>query len=349
MRPHNSIINQTHKERVQNITLHIPKTKASNIAELSKTKVLQKMRRSGDNSNTDYIRHLTNSLAGGAHAATPPIVATESLPPTSAPDSATLLYRYGQDTSTKSSKVMPSSIPSLGRTGHRASSGSILSENTEAYIDKLKQGGGSVYSTEMSPFIDNTNHVNFLIDMERNKNKGQIKMVSGSQFRIPLKDHSRCENCEMSNQSMKKLKEAIRSLKLQITRQEEQLHQLKMSKKSDHFSSVNQNKSESGRPSSGDELNDDKDSVDQLKQRCVYYEEELIKTKKVLQFERQTNETVKKASDDIKNTLNLEILDLKNALVLLTTDHLVESLNHKLLDYKQQLEKSENKLSDALT
>ncbi len=279
----------------------------------------------------------------------------------------TLLYKYGQDTSSMNNRFLPNS--SLGKMKSAAlmsSTASVLSENTDTYIDKLRSGSVASASETMMPpgaenSVENAAHMNFLINMERNRNKSS-KLVSGSQFRIPTKDNHRCENCEVFNQTNKKMKESIRSLKLQITRLEEKMHILKMSKNND-FSSSNMSKTDNSlnlADYSSNNSNDNRSEYELLKQRCDYYEEELSKVKKILNFERQTNETIKKSFEDTKNTLNLEILDHKQAVTALTNEHnvlkvtnrnneiTIENLNATLLNYKQQLEKSENKLSDCM-
>lgn len=59
---------------------------------------------------------------------------------------------------------------------------------------------------------------------------GSTKMVCGSQYRMPQRAISPCENCDLLTSSNKKQKETIRGLKLQITRLEEQLAFMNKSK-----------------------------------------------------------------------------------------------------------------------
>lgn len=56
------------------------------------------------------------------------------------------------------------------------------------------------------------------------------KTVSGSQFRLPSKDAVRCEQCEQNDKLVKKMKEIIRSQKLQITHLEENVFDLRKGK-----------------------------------------------------------------------------------------------------------------------
>lgn len=53
------------------------------------------------------------------------------------------------------------------------------------------------------------------------------KSVSGSQFRLPPKDIARCQQCDNYDRSLKKAKETIRTLKLQLGRFEEKVHDLR--------------------------------------------------------------------------------------------------------------------------
>lgn len=207
-------------------------------------------------------------------------------------------------------------------------------------------------------------HVKFLIGIEKNKNRSQ-KTVSGSQFRMPLKDVPRCDTCDGLNSQNKKMKEVIRSLKLQITRLEEKCHDLKMSKNGHGDFPVHSSGSFSASVKSENMLNsshndDNITNAIDLIRRCELLEEDLAKNKKLVQLERNSLEVLKKTHEDTKTSLNLDLLDRKNEILALTKElnafkelhknqeSVIDHMNSNLLTYKQQLEKTENKLSDAL-
>lgn len=86
--------------------------------------------------------------------------------------------------------------------------------------------------TEESETTENDN-LSFILSMHRNIERSQ-KSVSGSQFKTPINSNSfRCEFCAESDKSLKKSKEMIRSLKLQITRLEDKYVGLKKSRTGD--------------------------------------------------------------------------------------------------------------------
>ena len=81
---------------------------------------------------------------------------------------------------------------------------------------------------------DEVRHLNYQLDIERSKSKPQ-KLVSGSQFRMPLKLDNvvRCPSCDSSDKNIKKMKENVRSLKLQLCRAEDDLVGMKKYKMSE--------------------------------------------------------------------------------------------------------------------
>lgn len=85
---------------------------------------------------------------------------------------------------------------------------------------------------------DEVRHLNYQLDIEKSKSKPQ-KLVSGSQFRIPLKleNVARCPSCESSDKNVKKMKENVRSLKLQLCRAGEDMAGMKKYKLSESVSS----------------------------------------------------------------------------------------------------------------
>lgn len=324
---------------------------------------LYSMRKSGD--NAEYIRQLTNSLSG-----VPP--GYNSVDGGFSTDTnSTMLYKFGQEAPGPRALTNPllgssarrlSGVVNQSNQPQMSSTAPFPTENSE-FSDKIR-GGGSVISDgqTMAEFEDP--HVKFLIGIEKNKNRSQ-KTVSGSQFRMPLKDVPRCDTCDGLNSQNKKMKEVIRSLKLQITRLEEKCHDLKMSKNGHGDFPVHSSGSFSASVKSENMLNSshNDDSITNaidLIRRCELLEEDLAKNKKLVQLERNSLEVLKKTHEDTKTSLNLDLLDRKNEILALTKElnafkelhknqeSVIDHMNSNLLTYKQQLEKTENKLSDAL-
>ena len=75
----------------------------------------------------------------------------------------------------------------------------------------------------------------------QNRNRGSQKLVSGSQFRMPQKEPIVCVQCDNLDMQLKKSKETNRVLRLQISRLEEKMHDLRKSKpevESGHINNV---------------------------------------------------------------------------------------------------------------
>lgn len=76
------------------------------------------------------------------------------------------------------------------------------------------------------------NNLQFQLSLERSKSRPQ-KLVSGSQFRTLPISNQKCELCTSLEFQLKKSKESSRSLKLQLTRADDALHDMKKNKTSD--------------------------------------------------------------------------------------------------------------------
>ena len=76
-------------------------------------------------------------------------------------------------------------------------------------------------------------NLTYQLEIERSKIKPQ-KVVSGSQFRLPLKVDTiqRCMSCDNTDKALKRARETIRTLKLQLLRAEDALLGLKKSNNS---------------------------------------------------------------------------------------------------------------------
>lgn len=64
----------------------------------------------------------------------------------------------------------------------------------------------------------------------QNRNRGSQKLVSGTQFRMPQKEPIVCVQCDSLDKQLKKSKETNRVLRLQISRLEEKMHDMRKSR-----------------------------------------------------------------------------------------------------------------------
>lgn len=292
-------------------------------------------------SSQDQIRALTASLASGN-----PILMNE--PPEtklsksmSLNDPNPLLYRFGHETNQQSSRRN-----SLSR--------SIHSNNDR--INHISE-----FSDSLSDFYDtipteDESHIKFLLNLEKNRVKSQ-KFVSGSQFRNFGKDHSRCLQCDYNEKLVKKSKETIRTLKLQLGRLEDSYRDLKKSKIIDNNSSLLNIRS----MSTNDDSLCNQEEYNNLIKKYEAMEEEFSRLKRSLNFEKSSNESLKKSFEEAKNSSKQEISELnkKNQVLEEEIDILREQngenlkhlkeMNSTLLLYRKQLEKSEIKYNDTIT
>lgn len=297
---------------------------------------------------TDYIRQLTESLSSSSSTPALPRQNSEVvIDDTSSNGEITtsVLYKYGREIpSSVRPGALKNSIPSLGkqRQAHVVQTSTEVSN--ELRTDTVDPENASV--TEEA-------HLQFLT----NKDSRPQKIVSGSQFRnITKAVFHRCEQCGILDRANKKHKETLRTLRLQIARLEEQCHDLRRSKNTDaaHYhiaSKAAQQAIDSGLNTEGEEY---------LSKQCEMYEEELNKIKKILTFERTANEGLRNTLEEARNTSKQELTDAHAEITRLRADldnargkadlyrkHHEESMV-SLLQYKQQLEKAENKLSDCM-
>jgi hypothetical protein len=82
----------------------------------------------------------------------------------------------------------------------------------------------SLLSTELQQQMK---HLSYHHPSNPGGRKVSQKLVSGSQFRIPMKEPVACIQCEQFDRNIRKLKEANRMLRLQVARLEEKLHDLR--------------------------------------------------------------------------------------------------------------------------
>ena len=192
--------------------------------------------------------------------------------------------------------------------------------------------------TNLSSTEDNSS---FLLSLQRNVEKSQ-KPVAGSQFRLPVPTNDRCEYCIDSEKSLKKSKEIIRGLKLQISRLEDKYIGLKKSKTSEPNFDVD-----------GEMLSEDAQELkilkEQLQARCDSQELEISKLKKSLNREKlmvdegkENIEILLKKLSGIESDLNT--CNLNHSTVVKSKD---ENITH-LTDQLNELTKKLNEIQSEM-
>lgn len=195
-------------------------------------------------------------------------------------DNTSLLYRYGHEIDRKSQKPF---FPTIGL----SSSGNIST------IPNLMNGEKLQSSVSIAEDDGATLHT---LVTAANKGKN-LKFVSGSQFRMLGKPQVACQQCEILDKSVRKSKETIRSLKVQLARMEESFKDLKFSK------SIESLHTESKTASDFDfKLNDDA----AVSRKVNYLEDEVAKLKKLISFERSTNDALRQSLDEVRSSNSAE-------------------------------------------
>jgi chromosome segregation ATPase len=237
-------------------------------------------------------------------------------PRTHSSEGNSLLYRYGQEMN--SNGFPPAVVPPLGL-------------------------GGSVdYSSlpDTTKFNDEDSVLSQITSLSKIRPK-TLKVVSGSQFRLTTKGFSSCDQCELLDKANKKNKELIRSLKLQLLRMEESFKDLKYSR------SLDLQLSEAQQSTDNHPKNSDGGAPSKKVERL---EEEVLKLKKLLAFERNTNEALRQSLEEQQTRHENEASQLKleidkNSKVNAALAVNIHDLEHKLNDanaeisfLKQQME-----------
>lgn len=274
----------------------------------------------------------------------------------------TVLYRFGHEMSLSSSSGSGRGLKSFGG-GLMQSSSSMPS--LELY-DQQRQTSPDdetvqsyIPSAGIAGTLSSGGSQKQLLQQHGNRS---MKLVSGSQFR--LTSHAKgmipphCEQCDTLEKLNKKNKEIIRTLKLQLARAEESYRDLKYSKSSSSNNDQPEAMKEHGDGSVSGGGGNQKES--NLRRKCEYLEDELNKFKKMLTYERSISDQLKQTLEDERGqykTLN-ENLQQENEKLKQYIIHLETTNNHyqvtnddlqaKLLAYKQQLEKTEQKLNESL-
>jgi hypothetical protein len=119
------------------------------------------------------------------------------------------------------------------------SSGRQYDESSSTVTDPLNSARLTTNdgNNELSSFNDDAlkseiNNLQFQLSLERSKARPQ-KLVSGAQFRSLPTGNLKCELCSSLEFQLKKSKESNRSLKLQLTRSDDALHDIKKNKMND--------------------------------------------------------------------------------------------------------------------
>ncbi len=292
-----------------------------------------------------------HQLHGGKSESTLQLGSISAGDATTAPGSGgAILYKFGQE-------MPPSS-------GSRGAKGMVNNNNNNGLQPSASMPSFDLRDQSMSGVQDEETVLTYLTGAANNKHLSHsrsMKLVSGSQFR--LTSHAKgmipphCEQCDGLEKLNKKNKEIIRTLKLQLTRMEESYRDLKYSKTSSSSSSGADQPEANG---TKDSIGDVGVKESNLRRKCEYLEDELNKFKKMLTYERSISDQLKQTLEDeraqyktLNETLQQDNEKLKQYIAHLeaTNQHYKygnEDLQGKLLAYKQQLEKTEQKLNESL-
>jgi hypothetical protein len=339
-------------------------------------------------SRADYIKQLTQSLAnagkdkaagGPSTSATPPAEAVAAVDlelemndniSVGGETVTSVLYKYGREASQDRKanvRKSGSSIPAIGNQEHhqfRSASAQSVDSFEHSHLSEARE-------SSTVPYMDEA-HLQFLINKEQNKMNKSQKLVSGSQFRNTTKvNFMSCEQCIILDRVGKKYKETIRSLRLQIARLEEQNHDLKRFKNGE---SIHQLMSKSAALASSTsavttaivtasqqaDQEENMEDIQFLAGKCEQYESDIAKVKKLLLYERNLNEGLRKTLDETRTALKEEVAGLQKENISLQEElqrekekrgalqSSYDETTTTLLRYKQQLERTENKLSDTV-
>lgn len=315
----------------------------------------------------EYIRQLTQSLSKEKSNNGPSLEMADDVSSVGGDTVTSVLLKYGKDASLEEAER-----------DHVRSSGSFIgskhnkrASSSARTLDSIDSGMKSAESiareSSTAPLYDDP-HAQFLINKEQNKGRSTGKLVSGSQFRNTTKlSAGKCEQCLIFDRVNKKHKETIRSLRLQIARLEETAHDLRRLKANDLGHHVALKGSSSSIASGGSTLaasiaavdEEELEDIQYLANKCETYEADLAKMKKMLLYERTLNEGLRKTLDETRTGLREELASSQLQVGKLTEEHAKEKerreglqvahddLAMTLLRYKQQLERTENKLSDC--
>lgn len=312
----------------------------------------------------DYIRQLTQSLANpnqnvGIAMSCNNSEMADDVSSTGGESVTSVLYKYGKEANQVDLERL--NIRSTGsmlgkKVSIRTSSAQSL-DSAEA-LSELKTAESLARDSSTVAYSEDP-HLQFLINKEQSKGRNSQKLVSGSQFRNTTKlGMGRCEDCFIFDRVNKKHKETIRGLRLQIARLEEQNHDLRRFKSDGHHSVGKSSNTLASSIINNDEENDPED-IEFLANKCETYEADLAKMKKLLLYERTLNEGLRKTLDETRTGLRDELATSQAENIKLREDYRREKekretlqtsnddLMATLLRYKQQLERTENKLSDC--
>eukprot|EP00605_Chrysophyceae_sp_TOSAG23-4_P001039 GSChrysophyteH1.ASY1.ANO1.1142.1 assembled CDS len=192
------------------------------------------------------------------------------------------------------------------------------SNNNQEVIDALKGD------------IVNLQHA---LHSERNRGQGQAK-VAGAQFRMGGREF-RCENCISLTGTLKKSKESIRSLKLQLDRLQDKYAGLRKSKSFDN------------------DLPASTEDIEALRKRSDDYELELSRLKKSSKSDQLTIEQLQKMllewqlKDEENKALITNYIEgqERSDIAREEQQRVIDKLRSDLSTYQMQLEAAELKLS----
>lgn len=318
----------------------------------------------------EYIRQLTQSLSREKSNNGIALEMADDVSSVGGDTVTSVLLKYGKDASLEDAERdhVRSSGSFIGSKHSKRASSSARTLDSIDNISGMKSAESMARESSTAPLYEDP-HTQFLINKEQNRGRSTGKLVSGSQFRNTTKiSMGKCDQCMVFDRVNKKHKETIRSLRLQIARLEETAHDLRRLKANDMGIHVSLKGSSSSSIASGGStlaasmaaVNEEElDDIQYLADKCETYEADLAKMKKILHYERTLNEGLRKTLDETRTGLREELASSQLQVGKLTEEHAKEKdrreglqvahddLTVTLLRYKQQLERTENKLSDC--
>lgn len=200
-------------------------------------------------------------------------------------DATSVLYKYGKEAEPKGKFQLPTLSSTMGTSSFNGSFNGSTDSRDLTNDKSLK-------------LLERSDDESVMTNFANTKAKS-MRLVSGSQFRYLNKGNiHNCEQCDMYEKINRKHKETIRSLKLQLARMEENFKDLKFTRSVDNL--IMEHKPNNNEPVYKDEHDFN------MTKKCESLEEELSKTRKLLAYERSTNDALRLSLEEARNTLQIE-------------------------------------------
>lgn len=272
-------------------------------------------------------------------------------------ENTALLYKYGSIVGSSSTSISSFKTPirnlrtanNLPRLFGSQTAGTIPTASEENHHTQRSSSGDAMDAPDDESMMS----LQSSIAMSKGKS---MKLVCGSQFRLVSKSNQTCMQCELMEKANRKSKENIRILKLQILRMEENFKDLKYSKGRDGVGAESGGAMKVSLDANLQPVSEDPEHA----QRCALIEEELAKLRKTMSYERGINDGLRHSLEEAKKNGQAELARVKDESLLATNrnrnmEETIASLRASkseneltILRYKQQLERTEQRLEDAL-